>query len=186
MTDETPAPPTDGELVKRVLNGDREAYATLAERYSGPLAALAFDRLGAVPESQDAVQEALVIGFERLATLRDPSRFGSWLYEILRNLCALRIRRKGVERVHGRRLQAERPGSTTATPLDSMLADERLVRLRSAVEGLTPSLREAIAIRYLSGAGRRESAAILGVSQEAFDKRIERALRELRETMKNG
>lgn len=175
----------DAAIVAKVLAGDREAFAGLAERYAGPLAALAFDRLGAVPEAQDVVQETLVIVFERLSTLRDHSRFGGWMYEILRNLCALRIRRKGVERVHGRRIAEERSRITASTPLDRMVADEKLVRLREAVGALSPSLRDAVTVRYLGGARRREAAAILELSQEAFDKRIERALRDLRERLKD-
>lgn len=185
LPDDDAPPRPDAEIVADVLAGNREAFAVLAERYAGPLAALAYDRLGAVPEAQDAVQETLVVAFERLSTLRDPSRLGAWMYEILRNLCALRIRRRSVERTHGRRIAEERAHFTTATPLDRMVADERLVKLREAVAGLSPSLRDAVTVRYLGGAKRREAAAILELSQEAFDKRIERALRELRERMKD-
>lgn len=177
---------SDAAAVAAVLAGDRDAFAALAERYAAPLAALAYDRLGAVPDAQDAVQETLVVAFERLSTLRDPTRFGAWMYEILRNLCALRIRRKSVERVHGRRIAEERSHIVSASPLDRMVADERLVHLREAVSELSPSLREAVVVRYLGGARRREAAAILELSQEAFDKRIERALRELRERLKDA
>jgi len=180
---EADPPDDDASIIRRVLGGEREAYVRLAERYSGTLAALAYDRLDTVTEAQDAVQEALVIAYERLATLREPGRFGPWIYEILRNICGLRIRRRQVERNHGRRIKDDRPVALTVTPLDNAMADERLVRLRAAVKNLTPSLREAIMVRYLGDAGRREAAAILDIGQDAFDKRIERALRELREMM---
>lgn len=185
VSDDDDAPVSDADGVARVRAGDREFFGVLADRYAGPLAALAYDRLGAVPEAQDAVQETLVIAFERLDTLRDPARLGAWMYEILRNLCALRIRRKGVERTHGRRIAEERSAMTTVTPLDRMVADERVMRLRRAVSSLSPSLREAVTVRYLGGARRQAAAAILELSQDAFDKRIERALRELREKMKD-
>ena len=171
---------TDGALVKTAANGDRNAFTTLVERYAGPMGALAYDRLGSVADAQDAVQDTFVTAFERLGTLRDADRFAAWAYEILRNHCALRLRRRGLERRHWEGLFGRYAGTVTFTPLDRLAAEERDVRLRAAVAELSAPLREAVAVRYMGGAGRREAAAILGLSQDAFDKRIERALRELR------
>ena len=178
---------SDAEIVALVLSGDREAFSVLAGRYAGPLAALAFDRLGGVLDAQDMVQEALIIAFKRLGTLRHPGRFGSWVYEILRNLCSLHIRRRVMERAYVRRAANNpiRPESETL-PLDQALANERMAFLRDAVADLPPALREAVMVRYLGDTGRREAASILSISRKTFDKRIERALRKLRERLEEA
>ena len=165
--------------------GDAGAFARLVERYSAGLAALAYDRLGSVPDAQDAVQETFAQAYARLASLREPERFAGWIHEILRALCAMRIRRKGVERKYLARMAEETPTIGFATPLDRMISRERDEKLRKAVASLSTPLREAVALRYMSDMGRTEAAALLDIGQDAFDKRLERALRELRERMRD-
>ncbi len=170
----------DQNAVERTRAGDQEAFGELADRYAGPLSALAYDRLGSVADAQDAVQETLLTAFQRLSSLREPERFGAWVYEILRNTCAMKVRGQVIDRKAVSALRERRSGDASLAPLDQAEAQERSELLRQAVAGLTPPLREIVVLRYLGGTPRQEAAAILGISLAAADKRLERALRELR------
>lgn len=175
--------PDDLNAVHATIAGDRSAYATLVERFSGPLSALAYDRLGTVADAQDAVQNALIAGFEQIDSLKDPQSFGAWIYTILRNECAMRLRSMGIDRRAKDVVAERRAGDRPLTPLERVEVAERRQQLRSAVERLSPPLREAVVLRYLGGATRQQAAQMLDVSLDALDKRMERALRELRDRL---
>lgn len=171
------------DAVRASLDGDRDAFEFLVECYSGPLGALAYDRLGSVTDAQDAVQEAFIEAYRSLSTLQKPEAFGSWLYGILRNVCAMRLRSRSVDRRALGVLAERSAGSDPLTPLDRLEASERRRRLREAVESLSPALREIVVIRYLGGADRAQAASVLGISLGTADKRLERAMRQLREVL---
>lgn len=177
-------PMDDAQAVRASLDGSPDAFDALVERYAGALSALAHDRLGTVAEAQDAVQAAFTEAYRKLHTLRDPSAFSSWVYGILRNECAMRLRAKGVDRRALSVIADKRAGNRPLTPLERLEADERSERLRTAVEKLSPALREIVVLRYIGGAGRQEAAAMLELSLSAADKRLERALRELRDMLR--
>jgi RNA polymerase sigma-70 factor (ECF subfamily) len=74
--------PDDGELVARVLRGDRWGEEALFRRHAPKLLDTLTRVLGRVDQADDAVQDAFVIAFRDLAQLRDPQRFGPWLRRI--------------------------------------------------------------------------------------------------------
>jgi RNA polymerase sigma-70 factor, ECF subfamily len=170
---------TDAEAVARVLAGDREAFGDLVERHGAALTAFAFTRLGDREEARDAVQEAFVSAFERLETLRKPERFRAWVFEIVRNACAMRMRAADTARKREKRT-GETPASPEPTPLERTVDGERRARLRAAVEALPEPMRDAVLLRFLGGVGRSEAAAWLEISPAALDKRMQRALERLR------
>ncbi len=173
----------DRELIRQTLSGNQDAFGHLVLRYSAPLSAFAYDRLGNVHEAQDAVQEAFVTAFERLDELRDTSRFSAWIYGILRNACAMRIRRKGVENRSHQHLAQMRAGTAELGAMEELESRERRAALRKAVEGLSPVLREAVVLRYIGGVSRGQAAEILEISPAALDKRMLRAMEELRQKL---
>lgn len=48
--------------------------------------------LGDATEAEDAVQEAMVRAWQRIAQLRDPARAGAWFGRLLMNVCRDRLR----------------------------------------------------------------------------------------------
>ena len=175
----------DLSLIQQTLSGNQDAFGQLVNRYSSALSAFAYDRLGNVHEAQDAVQETFVTAFQRLGELRDHSRFAGWLYEILRNLCAMRIRRKGVENRSQQHLAQMRAGIAPLNAIEKLESEERKTALRKAVEELSPPLREAVILRFIGGVGRKQAAHMLEISLPALDKRMFRAMNKLRDKM-NG
>jgi RNA polymerase sigma-70 factor (ECF subfamily) len=174
---------TDDEAVRRTLAGDDGAFGELVEAYAPLLLALARSRLRNEAEAEDAVQDAFVQAYRKLGTLRRPARFGAWLREILRNICTARWRERACHRRHFDILREERDHADRLEPPDRLAAEERHARLRREVEDLTPALREVILLRFVAGASRPDTAALLGVSLAAVDKRLERALGELRDRL---
>src|SRR3954470_12162770 len=86
---------TDGDLIQRVGEGDREAFDELYRRYSRPVLGLALRRLGDRGRAEDAVQDAFA-AIWRSAASYDPARGqgGAWLYTVARNAIVDGARRR--------------------------------------------------------------------------------------------
>src|SRR5688572_33036911 len=78
---------SDAQAVRAVLAGRTDAFAVLVRRYQDVLFAHAVRMMGARDEAADLVQKALVRGFRKLGSCREPERVGGWLFRILANEC---------------------------------------------------------------------------------------------------
>lgn len=83
---------SDADLVARVLTGDREAFATVYDRYGPRLFDFAYSMTRHREEAADAVADSFVLFAERLGQLRDPDRLRPWLYAIVRSECLRRLK----------------------------------------------------------------------------------------------
>src|SRR5688500_4024406 len=80
--------------VERAQRGDRDAFAALVHAVADRLYALAYRILRDPDLAQDAFQEALIVAWRRLPTLREPDRFEAWIYRILVRACYVESRRR--------------------------------------------------------------------------------------------
>ncbi len=74
----------DAEIVRLVLQGDRESYAALVARHEKAVWATAWRILRDEHVASDIAQDAFVQAFHRLQDLRRPEHFGVWLLRITR------------------------------------------------------------------------------------------------------
>ncbi|MCX6395253.1 MAG: sigma-70 family RNA polymerase sigma factor [Propionibacteriales bacterium] len=84
--------PTDAELVARVLQADRDAFATVYDRYGPRLYDFAYSMLRHREDAADAVADSFVTLAEKLSQLREPDRLRPWLYAIVRSECLRRLK----------------------------------------------------------------------------------------------
>ena len=166
-------PLTDAQAVRAVLAGQPELYAVLVRRYQDVLFAHAFRMVGGRDEAADVVQRALVRGFDRLASCREPERVGGWLFRILANECRDRLRARKTE------LSLETlpplPDPAAGDPDEDAHAEELRARLTAALDRLDPEQREAFVMKHLEGRSYEEMAALLGATIGALKMRVHRA-----------
>jgi RNA polymerase sigma-70 factor (ECF subfamily) len=167
----------DGQLVGRVLAGQREAYADLVRRHERAMLAAAAQVLGDVQTAQDAVQEALVLAFRKLATLRKADAFGPW---------AIRIARRAAGRIARRRRRDEPLSAEPAAespPLDGQW-DERIRLVLGQVMRLPDKQRQAVLLKYFAGHDAEQIAQVTGQTAGTVRMQLFRALSRLRERLK--
>lgn len=158
----------DGELVAATLGGDRSAFEALLDRHVGRVRLLA-GRMLRPQDAEDVVQEALLQAFLGLDRLRNPNRFGSWLYGITLNLARMRLRRRDPLPFDGGVVDGFASNGETA--LDAV---------RDALEVLPPREREAVLLHYVEGLAQHEVAALVGERPGTVRVRLHRARRRLR------
>lgn len=166
----------DAALIVRILDGDRESFRVLVDRYHEDCRRLAARLLGNRDDAADAVQETFIRAFRGLGDYREREQFRSWLYRILVNRCrtiALRRARheaRFVSEPLAERQAVDRPGR------DGELRDA----LQAALRDLPESLREAVLLKHGEGLDYREMSRITGVGVSALKMRVKRGCEALR------
>lgn len=158
----------DGELVAATLGGDRSAFEALLDRHVDRVRLLA-GRMLRPQDAEDVVQEALLQAFLGLDRLRNPDRFGSWLYGITLNLARMRLRRRDPLPLDAG--VVEGPAMDGETALDAV---------RDALEVLPRREREAVLLHYVEGLAQHEIASLVGERPGTVRVRLHRARRRLR------
>ncbi len=170
-------PPTDGELVEAVLNGDQDAFGLLVHRYQDVLFRYAEGMVGGRDDAADVVQLSFIKGYRNLHRCREPEKVGGWLFRIAANLCKDRLKGR-----HRREVPLESAPGLSANREDPEGGAER-AELREeigrALERLTPEQREAFVLKHVEGWSYEEMAERLEVSVPALKMRVHRAREEL-------
>src|ERR1035438_5380565 len=86
--------PTDGDLLRRHVSGDKEAFGLLFLRHRDRLWAVALRTLADPEEAADALQDAMISAFRRAGDFRGESAVTTWLHRIVVNASLDRLRRR--------------------------------------------------------------------------------------------
>ena len=165
----------DLDLVEAARNGDREAYVDLIHVRSDRLFAIAQRILRDIDRAEDALQDALVIAWRDLPSLRDPDRFDAWLHRILTHVC---MAQAGRER--------KRIANLYVLPVDGPAAPDELLSvadrdlLDRGFRRLTPDERAILVLRHYVGYEPNEIADLLGIPAGTVRSRLHHAHRAMR------
>lgn len=96
-------------IVRRMINGDMDAFGELMEKYERPALRAAWLISGNAADSEDIVQETFTACYLNRKKLRDPAAFKTWFYRILTR-SAWKISRKSRKNSRRRNLH---PGRRT-------------------------------------------------------------------------
>jgi RNA polymerase sigma-70 factor (ECF subfamily) len=173
-----PVERTDAQVVRDVLAGDRDSYRLLVRRYGDVLHGHALRMAGSPDEAAELVQRALVQGFKKLHTCREPERAGAWLFRILANLCKDHVRSPRRRDVPLAVVASALPSD--ADPASDAADAEIRARVWSALDALTPEQREAFVLRHVEGRSYEEIAAVMDLSVASLKMRVHRAREALR------
>jgi len=84
----------DKFYIQKVIEGDTESFKYLIERYQEKAFSVAFSILHNQIQCEDAVQEAFIKAYRKLATFRGDAAFSTWLMRIVVNECIKVLRHK--------------------------------------------------------------------------------------------
>ena len=179
----------EAEIVAKVLNGDRQAYALLVEEYKTPIYSLAYRMTRNSQDAEDLAQETFLRAFNQLFRYDTKRSFFTWLYTI-----SLNIIRNHLKKNSNRRRDDFRHGEKTFGMVDfdakqvalqeSRDKDEwhkeREEEMESCLQKLSPELRELLILRFYQGLSFEVISEITGLSLSAIKMRVYRGLEKLR------
>jgi RNA polymerase sigma-70 factor (ECF subfamily) len=123
---------------------------------------------------EDVVQEALIVLYRRIGTVRDPLALAGWVFRMVTRLCMLPVLglMRGAEEWTGRH---------EAEHFARLSQDDLRIDLVRALESLPDIYREMILLRDMDQLTIGEVAQRLGITREATKSRLHRARMLMRE-----
>jgi len=179
---------TEGRLLRRMAEGDREALGELYGRFSRPLYATALYILNDASEAQDVTHDVFISLWEKSGVFEvERGTACSWAATLLRNRAIDRIRAR---RRRTRLLAEAAPAdlgydeeSGIATAYDQAASSDDARAVRAAVATLPANQRCALQLAFFNGLTHQEIAEWLHEPLSTVKARIRRGLHKLRDTL---
>ncbi len=185
----------DNALIRRVLDGDGEAFYTLLKPYQRMLFASAISLLGNEADAEEVVQESVLKAYKNLARFRGDCKFSTWLVQITINEGRMRLR-KYREHLYQSLDEPQTNDDGDYTPRDfadwreipSEALEREQVRkaLQDALASLDQKYREVMVLRDVNGLSTREAANLLGITEASVKTRLLRARLMMRDILAPG
>lgn len=180
----------DLALVRRVQQGDKQAYNLLVSRYQQKILRLVARFIRDASECEDVTQEAFIKAYRALPNFRGESAFYTWLYRIAVNTAKNHLV-SAARRPPSQDLDAEEANHSAAgsrfvelnTPESSLMNDELIGVIRRTIAELPDNLREAIVYREFDGLSYEEIAELMDCPIGTVRSRIFRARESLETAM---
>jgi RNA polymerase sigma-70 factor, ECF subfamily len=169
--------PTIASLVEAAQRGDREAFAKLVRRFQRVTVATALAVTRDFHLAEDIAQDAFLTAHRRLADVRRPDSFGSWLLQLTRRVALKRTPTPKVAVLIG----AEAFGTAQAAS-ETAPADEELI---VAIGRLPEQERIVVVLHYLDGRPVAEVAEMLARPVGTVTKQLSRAMTRLKQLLKD-
>ena len=162
----------DDDLVRQSLEGDREAFGALVDRYQKPLYNIALRILHDEADAEDAAQAAFVRAFQKLNTFDPKQKFFSWLYRITVNESINLLKQQDrFERFEGGRGENV-PDSGTEEHEERVEAESREQQLLDGLMELRVDQRVVIVLKHFQGLSYVEIGEILDIPERTVKSRL--------------
>ena len=186
----------DYQTIQNALRGDNRAYRKLMEKYHDPIYSFIFRMVHDREQVEDLTQEAFIKAFGSLKNFNEEFAFSTWLYKIATNNCIDYIRKRKLQMYsidkpvesHDSEYVFELPDDSYEADRD-VIADQRSVLLRNAIDKLPEKYRRVILLRHTEERSYEEIARMLKLPIGTVKAHIFRArellYRQLRDKIRN-
>ena len=177
---QSPEAGSDQDAIDAVLGGEPGRFAVLVQRHNQAMFRACRAVLSDDAEAEDAVQAAWISAYRALPSFRREAAFRTWVTRIAVNEASARLRRRG-------RLSEVPLGEVTMTaqvsrevsPERDVLDGELGRLLERHIDTLPEGMRVVLVLRDILELDTAETAACLGIAEEAVRVRLHRARRAL-------
>lgn len=157
-------------LVRKAKRGDGEAFINLIKQYEQVLYKVASRILTNDEDVSDALQEAIMIGYEKIHTLKNEEYFNTWICKILINECnSILNKNKKVILVN------------EVLPQKHNNNDFIKIELEDALNSLNKDYKLAMILYYVVGFSTKEISEFTKEPEGTIKSRLSRAKSILRE-----
>ncbi|MEE0418924.1 MAG: sigma-70 family RNA polymerase sigma factor [Lachnospiraceae bacterium] len=151
-------------LVMKAQQKDGEAFVKLMEMNKQSMYKVAKSYLRYEEDVADAMQETILICYEKLGDLKEPKYFKTWMIRILINKCK-DILKKNQELC----LMEEFP------EVEDQHVPEKNLEFEELLQALDEKYRTILILYYVEGFNTREIGALLEISEHTVKTRLVRA-----------
>jgi len=177
------------ELIRRAQAGDPDALRDLIASQQTYVYSICRGIMRSETDAADMTQESFVRVLRALHTYRGETKFTTWLYRLVTNICLDELRRRGAPVMT---LDASDEDSLPRDPADPdpwvqperwAAAAEDAAELRRALAGLSTPQRLALTLFYFDDLRYEDIAQVMGVPLNTVKSHIRRAKERLAELL---
>jgi RNA polymerase sigma-70 factor (ECF subfamily) len=193
-------PPTqiedvERELIRRVCEGDHEAFYELVRPYERSVYFAAKSVLDNEADVEEAAQEAILKAFTHIRDFRAESKFSTWLIQITINEARMKLRKdhRGLlESMDEPRSDDEGDywpidfADWREIPSEAAEREELREALNKALSALPLKYRQVLICRDIQNLSIAETAQVLGISTANVRTRLLRARLRMRDALAPG
>jgi RNA polymerase sigma-70 factor (ECF subfamily) len=184
----------DETLVHRFTEGEVKAFEILMERYKRPVFNFIYRSVRDATMAEELHQEAFLRVIQRSGEFKGESKFSTWLYTIVRNLCIDHSRKMSFRRHRSLDAPSSSGEDDGRTMLDRTegrdhgserraIANQLQGEIAKAVEDLPEEQREVFLMRQVQNLAFKDIAEIVGVPENTVKSRMRYALERLQEAL---
>ncbi len=172
-----------GELVARILAGEKAAESELVERYSRGVFIILNRATGDHALSEDLSQETFRLALEKIrrGEVREPEKLSGFICSLARNLATDHYRRSRSSGQVDDPAAVESIAATAPSQLDDVLRAEKSKRVRQLLSELSDRDREVLQRFYIEEEDKDQICADLKLSSLHFNRVLHRARERYRE-----
>jgi RNA polymerase sigma-70 factor (ECF subfamily) len=161
----------DERLARFAATGHHAAFRELVERYQHKVYAVALGMLRDPDDARDVCQEAFLKAYRGLGGFNGESRFFTWLYRIVVNLCLDHLRARRLDSVEFDEMRLAEEGDEAGwmsmrqlsfDPAHALANKELRQSIEQAFEQLSIAHRTVLTLREVNGLSYAEIAKVLG------------------------
>jgi len=157
----------DVQLIEQCLNGNREAFGELVERYQKPLFNAALKIVNDWDVAKDVTQTAFIRAYEKLDTYNPKFKFFSWVYRMAVNeaINVLRQQKNKAVLDECQMASADNP----ETDMHNLQVEEKV---EMAVAKLPLDYRLVTVFYYFANLPYEEISFVLGIPEKTIKSRL--------------
>jgi RNA polymerase sigma-70 factor (ECF subfamily) len=174
---------SDRELIRRMQQGERSAYAEFIDSYGARVLRLARRYVAAPSDAEDLVQEIFVEIYRSVGAFRGESSLSTYVYSIAVHRCQRHAQSKRIQPLAILESEDERDPDWRNSPEASAVKGELSDRVHIAMGELTGIQRDVVILHELHGLTYQECASVLEIPVGTVKSRLSGAFGRLRKSL---
>ncbi|HEY6098302.1 MAG TPA: RNA polymerase sigma factor [Anaeromyxobacter sp.] len=173
----------DADVVRRVRAGETALFEVLVRRHDQRVYRTIRSILRDEGEVEDAMQQAWLQAYLHLAEFAGAAAFSTWLVRIAANEALQRLRRRKPLSAVSADGEEDTVDLRADDPEERAASREAVRLVERAVDRLPAHYRTVFVLREVEGLSTADTAAALGIGEEAAKVRLHRARSLLRDSL---
>jgi len=161
------APDPDADIISGLKAGDKTALSTLMERHMSVIYNQAYYMLGDQMAAEDITQTAKLL---------------TWMRRVTTNACLDQLRKK--KPIYSNVVPDIQ--DTADTPFEALSRQNQSDIIKAALQKLSDKQRAAVTLSYYQGLSQREGAAVMDISEGAYESLLVRGRKALKTLLKKN
>jgi RNA polymerase sigma-70 factor, ECF subfamily len=180
---------TDTEIINITLQGGRNEFRTLVERYQSMVFRTCMGFLHDKDDADDLTQDVFIQAYQSLNKFKGESAFSTWIYRIAVNASLNRVRKNSKSPIFnrldslfgtGKERELSFPAYDTEDPENIFIRLEKSRWIQNALDSLPENQRTAIVLSKYDDLSQKDISKIMMITEGAVESLIQRAKANLK------